>query len=148
MAWHLGAEYKPIDWVSIRAGIDQDASPTGVSTNPTLGVGFKYSGFSFDYAYHPYGEIPDNATHYFSISYAPEAVKEKAKEEKKEEVKKEPAEEKKSESADYYYDDNGNLVVGESKETKKENKKDNSSDVDYEKLLEKGLGGETGIIAQ
>jgi len=68
-AAHIGTEYNPEKWLAIRAGIDQDSSPAGTATNPTLGIGLKYSDFAFDYAYHPYGDIADNTTHFFSISY-------------------------------------------------------------------------------
>jgi len=68
-AGHAGVEYNPEKWLSIRAGLDQDATPVEIATNPTLGVGLKFSDFAFDYAYHPYGEIVDNTTHFFSLSY-------------------------------------------------------------------------------
>jgi len=91
MAAHLGTEYKPINWLTLRAGIDQDSSPAGVQTNPTMGVGFTYGGFSFDYAYHPYGKVANDASHFFSISYIGEEKKEAKK---KEEVSKPKTEEK------------------------------------------------------
>jgi len=66
---HLGAEYYPVPNIAIRAGLDQDPSVNGVETNPTAGIGLRFSGMEFNYAYHPYGSIPENTTHYFSISY-------------------------------------------------------------------------------
>jgi hypothetical protein len=35
-------------------------------------LGIKYQGFAFDYAYHPLGELAEDATHFFSISYVGE----------------------------------------------------------------------------
>lgn len=70
---HLGAEWWPIEALALRAGIDKDPVPATVSaaeaTNLTAGVGLRLSGIAFDYAYHPYSSIKENATHYFSISY-------------------------------------------------------------------------------
>lgn len=77
VAGHFGLEYKPEKWLAIRAGLDQDSSPTGIMTNPTFGVGMKYAGFAFDYAYHPYGDLENNSTHFFSISYVGEEKEEK-----------------------------------------------------------------------
>jgi len=72
---HLGVEWWPIEYAAIRVGVDQDYVGTGnpdqvtTTNNITAGVGFLYSGFRFDYAYHQYNEIPENDTHYFSLSY-------------------------------------------------------------------------------
>ena len=70
---HIGAELWPINILALRAGIDKDPTPSTVNaaeaTNLTLGVGLRFSGLAFDYAYHPYSSINENATHYFSISY-------------------------------------------------------------------------------
>lgn len=91
---HIGAEYWvpiprevmgvkiPKKMLAIRAGLDQDPGPDGVVNNITAGIGFRYAGVQFDYAYHSYNDIPENATHYFSISYVgaeegPEKKKEK-----------------------------------------------------------------------
>jgi hypothetical protein len=47
-----------------------------VDDNFTAGVGVRYLGFTFDYAYHQFGELADNATHFFSIGYrGPETPK-------------------------------------------------------------------------
>jgi len=86
-AFHGGVEYQLEKWLTLRAGFDQDASPAGIASNPTFGVGFKHHDFSFDYAYHPYGDISENTTHFFSISYLGEEkpeieVTEKPKERK------------------------------------------------------------------
>lgn len=76
---HIGAEYPATTNVTFRAGLDQDPVPGGVVNNPTLGVGLNVSGMEFNYAYHPYGNISDNTTHYFSIGYVGD--KQKAMEE-------------------------------------------------------------------
>lgn len=71
--WHAGLEYWPLDVLAFRVGIDQKPKAaetgTGIDDNPTAGVGIKYSGFTFDYAYHQFGDLSDNATHFFSIGY-------------------------------------------------------------------------------
>jgi len=89
--WHLGAEWWPTNILAIRAGIDQQPSALesgiGVENNLTGGVGIKYAGFTFDYAYHQYGDVADNTTHYFSLGYIGDDVVSKKKE-KIEEVAK------------------------------------------------------------
>jgi hypothetical protein len=72
--YHLGLEWWPTDILAIRGGIDQDAvsrggAVVGVDSNLTAGVGLQYAGFQFDYAYHQYGDLEVNTTHYFSLSY-------------------------------------------------------------------------------
>ena len=71
--WHLGLDWGPTDYLSIRAGIDQKAKAAetgvGVDNNMTAGIGLRYKGFTFDYAYHQYGELTENSTHFFSIGY-------------------------------------------------------------------------------
>ncbi|MFA4967478.1 MAG: PorV/PorQ family protein [Candidatus Margulisiibacteriota bacterium] len=66
---HFGAEYYPVPNIALRAGVDQDPVAGGVESNLTAGVGLRFSGIQFDYAYHPYSSIADNTTHYFSVSY-------------------------------------------------------------------------------
>ncbi|MDI6731693.1 MAG: S-layer homology domain-containing protein [Candidatus Margulisbacteria bacterium] len=70
---HLGCEYSPLKVLALRIGIDQkakaDLSGVGVDNNLTAGVGIYLGGFSFDYAYHQFGEISGNTTHFFSIGY-------------------------------------------------------------------------------
>jgi len=66
---HGGIEYRPIEFLSIRGGLDQD--PVNLNqtvSNLTAGVGIKMAGISFDYAYKQDKEIETNARHYFSIS--------------------------------------------------------------------------------
>ncbi len=80
MGAHIGAEFMPNDYLSLRAGIDRDPNPSTVdiseATNLTLGAGLKIAGIRFDYAYHPYSSISENATHFFSLSYVGEEKKE------------------------------------------------------------------------
>lgn len=83
MLMHFGVEWWPVEYGALRAGVDQDvvgSSPSdiGTSNNLTFGVGLFYNDFRFDYAYHQYNAIPENDTHYFSISYGiPNAPKKK-----------------------------------------------------------------------
>jgi len=71
--WHTGLEFWPTGVLAIRAGIDQKptATETGTSVdnNLTAGLGLKYLGFTFDYAYHQFGDLTENTTHFFSIGY-------------------------------------------------------------------------------
>jgi len=69
VAYHAGVEYYPIPNIALRIGMDQDPAPGGVESNLTAGVGLRFSGMEFNYAYHPYTQIADNATHYFSVAY-------------------------------------------------------------------------------
>jgi hypothetical protein len=69
MLFHAGAEYWPLPYLALRGGLDQTAHGQSADTNFTLGLGFQYSKISFDYAYHPYTGMPENDTHYFSLSY-------------------------------------------------------------------------------
>jgi hypothetical protein len=75
--YHTGIEWFPIKMVAVRAGIDQDASGDGNGTglnaisNMTAGVGVNVEGFSFDYAYHQYANVPGITNNYFSLSYTP-----------------------------------------------------------------------------
>lgn len=81
--YHTGFEWFPVKFVALRAGIDQDVAGDGTGTslapvsNLTLGTGLKFSGFSFDYAYHQYVGAPDVTNNFFSLSYQPELVKAK-----------------------------------------------------------------------
>ncbi len=64
---HAGLEFWPVSNLALRAGMD--------GTNPTAGVGVRFSGVEFNYAYHPYNGISDNTTSYFSIGYLGESKK-------------------------------------------------------------------------
>jgi hypothetical protein len=71
--WHTGLEYWPMELLALRLGMDQKVKATatgsGVDNNLTAGLGIKYMGFTFDYAYSQVGELADNATYFFSIGY-------------------------------------------------------------------------------
>jgi hypothetical protein len=70
MLLHLGTEYFIQKNISLRAGINQEATGSGL----TLGVGFINGGFRFDYAYAQRAGLPGDAPHYFSLSYIGERV--------------------------------------------------------------------------
>ncbi|MDD5382366.1 MAG: S-layer homology domain-containing protein [Candidatus Margulisbacteria bacterium] len=75
MTWHVGAEWRPITLLALRAGIDQDAAGDGsgglgVVSDSTYGVGLFFGGFRFDYAYHTFAGAPNVDNHFFSLSYA------------------------------------------------------------------------------
>jgi len=80
--WHLGVEWWPLEMLALRGGVDQlpgavsSGGGMGVENNLTCGIGVKYAGFTFDYAYHQYGDLTENATHYFSIGYVGDERKE------------------------------------------------------------------------
>lgn len=71
--WHLGLEFRPLDMFYLRTGLDQKpkAAETGVGVdnNFAIGVGMVLGGFTFDYAYHQFGDLSENTTHFFSIGY-------------------------------------------------------------------------------
>lgn len=67
--WHLGGEWWPAEFAAIRLGVDQAPSGTETTNNLSAGIGTKYKGFTFDYAYHTYEDVGDFTTHYFSIGY-------------------------------------------------------------------------------
>ena len=72
-AWHLGLEFWPVDIVALRVGLNQKpkAAITGIGldNNLTAGVGINFYGFTFDFAYHKFGELTENTTYFFSIGY-------------------------------------------------------------------------------
>lgn len=82
--WHIGFEWFLNPMLALRIGIDQKPRATdtgvGIDNNLTAGVGVKYRGFSFDYAYHQYGEISENIAHYFSIGFINEKTTSRIKE--------------------------------------------------------------------
>ncbi|MBU0686295.1 MAG: PorV/PorQ family protein [Candidatus Margulisbacteria bacterium] len=73
-AFHLGTEIWPNEILAIRMGLDQDPSVNGLVTNICAGMGVRYRGFEFNYAYHPYTEFSQDTTHYFSIAYVGESI--------------------------------------------------------------------------
>lgn len=64
-SYNLGAELWPTRSLALRIGSDNGEL--------TAGAGVKFYGVEFDYAYHPYSGIAENATHYFSLSYLGES---------------------------------------------------------------------------
>ncbi|MFH2033793.1 MAG: S-layer homology domain-containing protein [Candidatus Margulisiibacteriota bacterium] len=74
MLYHTGVEWSPMSMITIRAGIDQDASEDANGSkitvnNLTAGVGFTYKSFRFDYAYHEFVGAPGTNNSFFSITY-------------------------------------------------------------------------------
>jgi len=68
--FHLGLEWKPLDLIAIRTGLDQEitgANQTG--TDLTTGIGIYYKDFRFDVAYHPFTYAPGISNYFFSLSY-------------------------------------------------------------------------------
>ncbi|NQU17765.1 MAG: PorV/PorQ family protein [Candidatus Saganbacteria bacterium] len=76
-AFHAGAEYFITPMFALRAGLDQDPAPEGTVTNLTAGLGLRVNGIAFDFAYHPYGNLAEDTTYYFSLGFvgAPEPKK-------------------------------------------------------------------------
>ncbi|MFA5887049.1 MAG: PorV/PorQ family protein [Patescibacteria group bacterium] len=67
---HVGSEFWPSEVLALRVGMDQNSSSDNTMvTNLSAGVGLRYAGFEFAYAYHPYSEFSDDTAHYISISY-------------------------------------------------------------------------------
>lgn len=66
---HTGFEVSPNANLSLRAGIDQDPIPGGMQNNLTAGISLRLAGIGFHYAYHTYGDLAQNLSHYFSISF-------------------------------------------------------------------------------
>lgn len=56
-----GLELSPNPLLTVRAGLD--------GSSPTAGLSLKAAGVGFHYAYHPYGDFTENASHFFSLSY-------------------------------------------------------------------------------
>jgi hypothetical protein len=90
--YHLGVEYQPLSAIALRAGIDQKPKATeggiSVDSNLTAGVGICFSGFTFDYAYHRFGELSENTTHFFSFGYRGEDRFEESEKEKVRKLRK------------------------------------------------------------
>jgi hypothetical protein len=68
---HLGGEFWPTNNLALRIGSDNN--------DLTAGVGIRFSGIEFNYAYHPYSGIAENTTHYFSLGYLGEGQKRELK---------------------------------------------------------------------
>lgn len=77
---HLGLEWKKAEIVSVRLGVDQDAvsdgvGGVGVNNNLSAGLGLTLFNLRFDYAFHTFGELANNNTHFVSLSYGIEKEK-------------------------------------------------------------------------
>lgn len=86
---HVGVEWKLREWFALRGGMDQLAiSSTEASSNFCIGIGLKYDGFSFDYAYY-YDTLlaQSNSAHYFGFTYQLSAGEERAEKDTKEIVR-------------------------------------------------------------
>lgn len=66
---HLGLEFSPNTFLTLRTGVDQDPVPGGLQNNMTYGISLHWAGIGFHYAYHPYTEFVNNVTHYLSLSF-------------------------------------------------------------------------------
>ncbi|MFH1542453.1 MAG: PorV/PorQ family protein [bacterium] len=64
---HAGVEFWPNSNLALRVGSDDNEL--------TAGLGLRFSGIEFNYAYHPYNGIDDNNSHFFSFGYLGEALK-------------------------------------------------------------------------
>jgi len=64
---HLGLEFWPSSNLALRVGSDD--------SELTAGLGLRFTGIEFNYAYHPYSGISENTTHFFSLGYLGEARK-------------------------------------------------------------------------
>ena len=74
MVAHSGVEWQVIQYLALRAGIDQkaasvDDATTGSATSYTAGVGLMFQGFRFDYAYRQDPNYSEFSTHYFSLCF-------------------------------------------------------------------------------
>jgi hypothetical protein len=58
---HLGVEFWPSGNLALRAGMDDK--------DLTAGIGVRTNGLEFNYAYHAYSGVAENATSYFSVGY-------------------------------------------------------------------------------
>lgn len=65
---HLGLEFSPNNYLTLRCGMDQDPLLPGIQTNFTGGISLRWAGIGFNYAYHPYTDIGENAAQYFSLT--------------------------------------------------------------------------------
>lgn len=71
---HLGIEWSPLENLSVRLGLDQDDVATGdggigIDNNLTAGLGFNLFNLQLDYAFHTFGSLSANNTHFFSLSW-------------------------------------------------------------------------------
>ena len=75
---HGGMEWKAMDYLALRAGLDQLPAPASdgstqkatASNSLTLGVGLNLFGVQIDYAHHPYYDETENTTQFVSVGYS------------------------------------------------------------------------------
>ncbi|MFH1347631.1 MAG: S-layer homology domain-containing protein [Candidatus Margulisiibacteriota bacterium] len=77
---HIGMEWVPWQNVAFRIGLDQDAVSGGanqinVDNNLAAGIGVSFFGTQLDYAFHTFGSLTENSTHFFSLSVGGEEEK-------------------------------------------------------------------------
>jgi len=75
---HIGTEFKPVEILSLRAGIDQNMAADTISNNLTAGVGLNLRDFELDLAYRQDATLASNSNFYVSISYSPYTPKQVA----------------------------------------------------------------------
>ena len=61
---HSGFEFSPSRYLTLRVGMDQNQKSGWVQNNLTSGLSLKLAGVGIHYAYHPYAEAWESATHY------------------------------------------------------------------------------------
>lgn len=67
---HLGLEWRPLDFFSMRLGADQTPRTSSENyTHLTTGFGLKVRGVTFDYALKKWTDPSQNQTHHFSLGY-------------------------------------------------------------------------------
>jgi len=72
LLYRLGLEYQMMPYLQLRAGYDQIAKSSSndeLESSLTLGLGLSFFRIAFDYAYHPYTDLAENASHFFSLSW-------------------------------------------------------------------------------
>lgn len=62
---HAGLEFWPNSNLALRVGSDNNEI--------TAGLGVRFGGIEFNYAYHPYASISQDTSHFFSLAYLGEA---------------------------------------------------------------------------
>jgi hypothetical protein len=73
--YHTGLEWWPNNLMALRIGMDQAyGTASGVRNNLAYGLGLYVRGFTFDYAYHEFSDLSNDASHFFSIGYIGEEV--------------------------------------------------------------------------
>ncbi|NQU18056.1 MAG: S-layer homology domain-containing protein [Candidatus Saganbacteria bacterium] len=76
LVFHGGLEWMLKDFLSIRGGFEQVPTSKSESTaNLSAGVGLKFRGFKFDYAYYLDNVLSVNSTHFFTLSFLPPEIK-------------------------------------------------------------------------